>query len=218
MKKLSCALLAFISATVVTAQSDKGWTNLFDGKTFDGNPYLDFYSIDSNNKYVIQGRALPFTDTDIIPLGYRSTIAGDFTISIDHTDGDLSNHAIYLEDKITNTIHNLQQSSYTFSTSTGTFTDRFVLRYTNKTLGTGEFETNNKNIMVAVQNRVIMITSDIDKISNVSIYDPSGKLIHRKTNLSENVVKVDNLRVQNQVLLVKMTLDTDTTKTYKIVY
>jgi len=190
----------------------------FDGKTFDGNPYLDFYSIDSNNKYVIQGRALPFTDTDIVPLGYRSTIAGDFTISIDHADGNLSNHAIYLEDKITNSVHNLQQSSYTFSTSTGTFTDRFVLRYTNKTLGTGEFETNNKNIMVAVQNRVIMITSDIDKISNVSIYDPSGKLIHRKTNLSENVVKVDNLRVQNQVLLVKMTLDTDTTKTYKIVY
>ena len=36
MKKLSCALLALISATVVTAQSDKGWTNLFDGKTFNG--------------------------------------------------------------------------------------------------------------------------------------------------------------------------------------
>ena len=190
----------------------------FDGKTFDGNPYLDFYSIGNDNKYVIQGRALPFTDTDIVALGYRSTIAGDFTISIDHADGNLSNQAIYLEDKITNTIHNLQQSNYTFSTPTGTFTDRFVLRYTNKTLGTGEFETNNKNITVAVQNKVITINSDTDKISNITIYDPTGKLVHKRTNLSENIIKIENLRVQNQVLLVKITLQTNITKTYKIVY
>ena len=36
MKKLSCALLAIILVTVVTAQTGKGWTNLFDGKTFNG--------------------------------------------------------------------------------------------------------------------------------------------------------------------------------------
>lgn len=36
MKKLSCVLFAIISATVVCAQSGNGWTNLFDGKTFNG--------------------------------------------------------------------------------------------------------------------------------------------------------------------------------------
>ena len=190
----------------------------YDGVTFDGNPYLDFYSMANDNKYVIQGRSLPFTDKDIVPLGYRSTIAGDFTISIDHVDGDLRNHAIYIEDKVTNTVHNLKSSNYTFSTATGTYTDRFVLTYVNKTLGLGEFEANDKNVLVAVQNKVITITSGTEKVDTVYIYDLTGKMIYKTANLSDTVVKIDNLKVKNQVLLVKVILDTNETKTYKIVY
>ncbi|SHN22498.1 T9SS sorting signal type C domain-containing protein [Flavobacterium pectinovorum] len=190
----------------------------YDGVTFDGNPYLDFYSIANDNKYVIQGRSLPFTDKDIVPLGYRSTIAGDFTISIDHVDGDLRNHAIYIEDKVTNTVHNLKSSNYTFSTATGTYTDRFVLTYVNKTLGLGEFEANDKNVLVAVHNKVITITSGTEKVDTVYIYDLTGKMIYKTANLSDTVVKIDNLKVKNQVLLVKVILDTNETKTYKIVY
>jgi len=190
----------------------------YDGVTFDGNPYLDFYSIANDNKYVIQGRALPFTNTDIVTLGYRSTIAGYFTISIDHVDGDLRNHTIYIEDKVTNTIHNLKSSNYTFSTATGTYTDRFVLTYVNKTLGLGEFEANDKNILVAVQNKVITITSGTEKVDKVYIYDATSKMIYKTANLSDTVVKIDNLKVKNQVLLVKVILDTNETKTYKIVY
>jgi hypothetical protein len=190
----------------------------YDGKTFDGNRYLDFYSINNDNRYVIQGRALPFNETDTVELGYRSTITGDFTISIDHADGDLINHPIYLEDKITNTIHDLQASSYTFSTSTGTFTDRFVLRYTNKTLGIGDFEQDSENVVITVQNKVITITSDAEKIDTVYIYDLSGKIIYKETNLSDNIVRIDNLKVQNQVLLVKVILDINESKIYKIIY
>ncbi|WKL46532.1 hypothetical protein Q1W71_16380 [Flavobacterium pectinovorum] len=190
----------------------------YDGVTFDGNPYLDFYSIANDNKYVIQGRALPFTDTDVVLLGYRSTIAGDFTISIDHTDGDLSNHAIYIEDKVTNKVHNLKTGNYTFSTSTGTYTDRFVLTYVDKTLGSGEFETNDKNVLVAVQNKVITITSSTEKVETIYIYDLTGKMIYKAANLSDTVVKIDNLKVKNQVLLVKVILETNAAETYKIVY
>jgi len=192
--------------------------NMYDGKTFDGNPYLDFYSIGNENKYVIQGRGLPFADNDIVPLGYRSTITGDFTISIDHADGDLSNHAIYLEDKVTNTIHDLQTGDYTFSTMTGTFTDRFVLSYTNKTLGNGEFETTDKNVLVAVQNKTITITSTVENIATVYIYDLSGKLVHKTTNVSDTILKINNLKISDQVLFVKVILDTNVTKTYKIVF
>lgn len=34
----------------------------FDGASFDGNQYLDFYSIIEGNTLVIQGRTLPFAD------------------------------------------------------------------------------------------------------------------------------------------------------------
>ncbi|MEZ0128851.1 T9SS sorting signal type C domain-containing protein [Flavobacterium sp. LBUM151] len=194
------------------------YESAFDGKSFDGNPYLDFYSISNDNKYVIQGRGLPFTETDIVPLGYRSTITGDFTISIDHADGDLKNHSVFIEDKATNIIQDLQAGNYTFSTSTGTFTDRFVLRFANKTLGTGEFETSNNDVNVAVQNKVITVSSNADKISTVYIYDLSGKMVYKETNVSDTILKINDLKVKNQVLLVKVILDTNTTKTYKIIF
>ncbi|EJL59690.1 hypothetical protein PMI10_04039, partial [Flavobacterium sp. CF136] len=41
----------------------------FDGLTFDGNSYLDLYSINGTDNLTIQGRALPFVDTDVVPLG-----------------------------------------------------------------------------------------------------------------------------------------------------
>ncbi|MEO7976145.1 hypothetical protein [Flavobacterium sp.] len=104
----------------------------FDGISLDANPYLDFYSINSESNLVIQGRVLPFTDKDEVPLGYRTILTGYFTISIDHADGLLENQAVFIEDKFTHTIHDLRLSDYTFNTVSGTFRNRFVLKYTNK--------------------------------------------------------------------------------------
>lgn len=106
-----------------------GYDHKYDAPTMDANKYADFYSINESNKFVIQGRAVPFDSSDTIPLGYRSEIAGKLTISIDHTDGDLDVLNIYLEDKETSSTHNLKSGSYTFSTLTGTFTDRFIIHY-----------------------------------------------------------------------------------------
>ncbi|WP_316634970.1 hypothetical protein [uncultured Flavobacterium sp.] len=116
-----------------------GWDTNYDGISLDANKFLDFYSVNGDLKLVVQGRALPFLDSDFVPLGYRSAIAGDFTIAIDHTDGLLSTEAIYLEDKKLGVTHDLRASNYTFTTAIGTFTDRFVLRY-GKKLGVDDFE------------------------------------------------------------------------------
>src|SRR5690606_12880949 len=74
----------------------------FDGVSLDANPYLDFYSWNSGVSLVIQGRALPFSDLDEVLLGYRTIIDGSFTIAIDDADGELTNHAVFLEDKYAN--------------------------------------------------------------------------------------------------------------------
>ncbi|PWK02256.1 hypothetical protein BC749_101319 [Flavobacterium araucananum] len=193
--------------------------NRYDGETFDANPYLDFYSINNQTNFVIQGRALPFTDTDVVPLGYRSTIAGDFTIAIDHTEGILSNHAIYIEDKTANVIHDLTASNYTFSTGTGTFADRFILRYSNLSLGTKENEKENDALTVLVKDKIITINAfGNENLSTVFVYDVSGKLIYKTTNISDKVLKINSLKMDNQVLLVKVVLDTNNVTTKKIIY
>ncbi|WP_264535482.1 T9SS sorting signal type C domain-containing protein [Flavobacterium sp. N1736] len=190
----------------------------YDGVSFDANPYLDFYSVANGNNYVIQARALPFEDTDLVPLGYRTTIAGDFTISIDEADGDLTSQNIYIEDKKTNTIYNLKTGKYTFTTEAGTFADRLVLRYTNKTLGTGDFENVENGLLVSVKDKTVKVTSSKENIKEVTIFDVTGKLIYSKKKVGTSELQIQNLQSSNQVLLVKVTLDNDFTTTKKIIF
>ncbi|MFH6997705.1 fibronectin type III domain-containing protein [Flavobacterium sp. FlaQc-57] len=190
----------------------------YDGVTFNANPYLDFYSVNNNTKYVIQGRALPFVDTDIVPLGYKTTIKGDFTISIDEVDGKMSNQAIYIEDKTTGEIHDLRASNYTFKTEIGTFLDRLVLRYTGKTLGTGDFENLENGISVSVKNKVINVLSSKENIKEVAVFDISGKLLYNKKKVGNTELQIPNLQSGDQVLLIKVTLENDFTTTKKVIF
>lgn len=192
--------------------------NRYDGVSFDANEFVDFYSFNNGNKYVIQGRALPFTDSDIVPLGYRTTIEGDFTISIDQTDGSLTSQNIYIEDKTTGKVHDLTASNYTFTTAVGNFTDRFVLRYTNKTLGIGDVENLDSNVLVSVKEKVIKVTSTKEDIKQVTIFDISGKLLYDKNKIATTEVQLQNLPISNQVLLVKVILENGHTVTKKIIF
>ncbi len=190
----------------------------YDGVSFDGNKYLDFYSVNNDKHLAIQGRALPFSDIDIVPLGYRTTIAGDFTIAIAQTDGNMSSQPIYLEDKVTGTIYDLRENNYTFKTTEGTFTDRFVLRYTNKSLGTGDIENTESNVLISVKDKVVKITSTVETIAKVYIFDVSGKLIYEKLNIEEKELQIANLQSSNQVLLIKVALENGNLTTSKIIF
>jgi len=190
----------------------------YDGGSFNANPYIDFYSIGNGRKYTIQGRALPFEDTDEVPLGYSTTITGNFTIAIDQVDGNLTRQAIYLEDKKTNVIHDLKAGDYTFTTEKGTYADRFVLRYTSKTLGTGDFENTQNGLLVSVKEKTIKVTSSQENIKEVTIFDVSGKLLYNKKKVGSTELQIQNLPSANQVLLVKVTLENDFTTTKKIIF
>ncbi|KAF2335536.1 T9SS sorting signal type C domain-containing protein [Flavobacterium daemonense] len=190
----------------------------FDGDSFDGNKFLDFYSINNDHKLAIQGRALPVRSADIVPLGYRTEIAGDFTISIYHIDGALTLQPIFLEDKTTNKIVDLRAGNYTFNTGAGTFTDRFVLRYSDKSLGVDEVSDVENNVWVSIKSKEIKVTSNKEIIHDVNVYDLSGKLLYEKKNINATELQLQNFRSENQVLLVKVTLENGNIATKKIVF
>ena len=189
----------------------------FDGISFNGHPYIDFYSINNDKKLVIQGRALPFENTDAVPLGYKTTIAGNFTIGINQTDGTLSNQPIYLEDKLTQITQDLRMANYTFTTAIGTFDDRFVLKYTNSNLGSDDFEKDKNNLIVTVNHKVLTINSVADDINKVFIYDVSGKLIYKKDKINSNQFSTQ-LNAAEQVLVLKIFLKNDREQTRKIIF
>ena len=179
---------------------------------------VNFYSINENKNLVIQGRALPFDESDTVPLGYSSSIEGPFAISIDQADGALANQAIFIEDKETKIIHNLKEGAYNFTTVKGTFNDRFVLRYTNRTLGTGDFETQENAVVVAVKNKQIKIYSAVESIEKVLIYDLSGKQLFTKTKVNSNELTVLNLASRKQALVVKVVLQNGAIVSKKVLY
>jgi hypothetical protein len=200
------------------AGATNGYDNLYDGASLNGNTYVDFYSINNTDKLVIQGRALPFTDSDLVPLGYKTTIAGDFTISIDHADGIFNAQPIYLEDKVTGTINDLTQTGYTFNTVAGTFDNRFVLRYTNKTLGTDKFETTKDVVLVSVENKEIKINAFSETIDKVFVYDVSGKKIYQNNDVNLSQFEIQKTNISSQILFVKVVLQNEATVIKKVVF
>ncbi|PAM95925.1 hypothetical protein B4N84_05080 [Flavobacterium sp. IR1] len=191
----------------------------YDATSFNANAYIDFYSVNGAKKLSIQGRALPFEKSDVVPLGYKSTIAGEFTIAIDHAEGIFSGQQhVYLEDKLKDIIYDLSTGDYTFTTEIGTFTNRFEIRYASKTtLGTGDYDTAANTVLVSVKNKELKVTSTIENIKEVTVYDISGKLLYDKKKVNSTELQIQNLPVANQVVLVKITLENNSTQTKKVI-
>nr|WP_199002294.1 Ig-like domain-containing protein [Flavobacterium sp. ASV13] len=198
-----------------------GATNELDD-AYDGDSYASgtaLYSILEDHNLVIQGRALPFEEEkEIIPLGYTTSSATQYTIGIESVDGLFQDKNVYLLDKTNNTTTNLASQRYTFTTDAGTFNDRFVLSFYKKTLGTGDFENVKDGILVSVKNKVINVVSSKESIKDVTLYDITGKQLYNKNKVDNTELQIQNLPSANQVLLVKITLDNGFITTKKIIF
>ena len=185
-----------------------GIDNLYDAETMNGNAFVDFYSVNDSKKFTIQGRRLPFETADEVPLGYQTTLAGTFQISIDNVDGALTDQLIYLEDKITNTVHDLRSGMYSFHTEIGTFNERFVLRYTNTSkLAVDVVVAKAEKVVVSVKNRQIIINSTDQSISSVMVYDLKGSLIYEKNDIDKNEFTLHHLTSASQFIIVMTQLE-----------
>ena len=190
----------------------------FDGESFDGNQFVDFYSINQDKNLVIQGRALPFDENDEVPLGYRTTISGTFSINIGQVDGVLANQSVFLEDKLTNTVSDLKNEKYTFDTAAGTFDDRFVLKYSNKTLATADIDAAVSQVVVSVKSKQIKINSFVETIDKILIYDVLGRQVYKKDNVDGSELLITDFVSSHQVLIVKTILQNGKMVTDKIIY
>ena len=188
------------------------WDGLYDGESYDGNDFLDFYSVNEDKNLTIQGRALPFDVNDEIPLGYRVALDGTFTIKIGKTDGVLSSEPVFIEDKLTNTVFDLKSGNYTFTTVAGTFDNRFVLRYTDKTLSTEEVVLNDGITVLYSNNyKTLIIKNNLQetKVISVSLYNMTGQKINNWDVLDNNQtsiqIPIKNLPSEIYIVKVKTT-------------
>jgi len=195
-----------------------GLDRLFDGELVEAGNAVSLYTKVDDTKLSIQGRALPFDSADTVPLSYKTTMATTFTITIPQADGLFTTQHVYLEDRLLNVIHDLTEGSYTFATEAGTFEERFVLRYTDTTLGINDPLFDENTVIVYRNERGLFVNTGFETMKDVAIYDIAGRLIASKKQVNDTTTIFTTLPSTQQVLLVKIEGESGKIVTKKVVY
>src|SRR5690606_24005169 len=104
-----------------------------------------------------------------------------------------------------------------FSSQSGTFNNRFILRYTNETLGVNDPEFNS-GLNIISYNDEIKVTSTNNPINTIEVYDILGRTIvtYKDVNVTEFKFNLSN--ISNGTFIVKATLYNGQQKVKKIVH
>lgn len=175
----------------------------YDGKSY-GNVGNHLYSIIDNEKYVIQGRALPFSINDEVPLGWFCETAGTFKLKLSNFDGIFQgNQDVFIKDNITGTTTNIKTIPYTFTSTTGAFNNRFSIVY-EQNLGETTHHLDSNNIIVHKKDQLFYITSQNKVIKDILIYDVTGRLLYQNNDILAKTITLNEISQTNQVLLFKI--------------
>ena len=184
-------------------EATSGYDNAIDGRYINDAPTA-LTSLINGEEYTIQGKALPFNTNDVVPLNFKTDIAGNYTIAIDHVDGFFSTgQPIYLKDNLLNTVTNLSSGSYSFSSAIGTFNSRFEVVYESVLeVNTSEFSPN--SVIAYSKNGEININTGKTVIDQIRVYDLQGRLLAEKKQINAIETKITSFAV-NQLLLIEIT-------------
>ena len=196
-----------------------GYDRLFDSST-NYQSSLPFFSTIADDIYSMQAKALPFSNSDTFPLGIAMPTAGTFKISIHAVDGLFANNGqtVYLQDNLTGMVHNLSLAPYTFVATTGVNKTRFVLRFTQGSLSVNNPTINENSVLVYKDNAVIKATSVSESIASIVIYDVLGRNVFSKKDINASSFEIANVVMQQQALIVKVTLTSGVEVVKKIVF
>ncbi|WP_179334038.1 T9SS type A sorting domain-containing protein [Winogradskyella costae] len=214
--------LSLIDATDVSASTLVGYVEgatlakdrLFDAYSDDNT--MRIYSMISNEEMVIQGRPLPFVDTDVVPLGIELPENGIFKIAIGDFAGSVfidASVGIYLEDTVLNTEHDLRTSPYSFSGVQGKINDRFNLRYVT-TLSIDDNEMS--STFAYVKDGTLNVRSG-SVIKDIKVYDINGRQVISYASNGQNNTLSESFQFSKGVYLATITLEGNVTVTKKII-
>ena len=190
---------------------------MFDAIT-DEKLNLNLYSAIGDDLMKIQGRTLPFDQEDRVPMGIKVPQNGNYTIGIGAVDGFFTNDQnIYLEDKENNTIHDLRLNPYSFTANAGNYPNRFVLRYTNETLGGDDLIADESNLWV-ISSDGLSVKSTKNEIQSVRVFDVLGRHLAYYPNVNGYEVPLNTIQKNNAGLIIQVTLSNGSVISKKAIY
>ncbi|WP_426064108.1 reprolysin-like metallopeptidase [Flavobacterium sp. DSP2-3-1] len=190
-----------------------------DGRYINDNP-IALNSLIENEEFVIQGKGLPFSDTDIVPLSFKTNTSGSYSIALDQVDGLFANNQnIFLNDQLTGIVTDLKKSSYSFSSNEGTFNDRFRLTYkTSESLGIEIPVFDANSILIYNQKGVLHINSGTTEMKTIRLFDLRGRLLVEQNEVNAKSTSIKDFGGAHQTVLVQITSNQNKIVTKKIVY
>lgn len=199
-----------------SAGATEGVDSGVDAAYFNDSP-IALTSLIDNNEFIIQGRGLPFLNTDSLPLGFKTHIAGNYNISLANFEGLFAeNQDIFLRDKTTNAVSNLNTEAYAFTTPVGVFNERFEVQYTNNTLGSSNSNFELNDILIGVKNQQIEINAGVLIMQKIEIIDLTGRIVLTLKEVNASKATIENLLISNQMLLVRITTKDNRVINHKI--
>lgn len=187
-------------STQATLGIDRG----FDGDYINVGNSAALYSLSGGTNLSIQGRPLPFSDSDEVSLGFYAGVSENYTVSLYDFDGLFTSQNIYIKDTLLNVIHDLKLAPYTFFSDNGTFNSRFVLIYRDQTLSSNSILSENSSIVLYKSNQELQVHSGTLIMKSIKVFDVSGRLLLTKDNINSSATSL-NVGTTNQVLFVEIT-------------
>jgi subtilisin-like proprotein convertase family protein len=191
-----------------------GIDNAIDGEVLDKTKSM-LYNLINDTEYVIQGKGLPFANTDEIALGLKATTAGTYNISLENVDGLFANQNVFIKDNVANITHDIKQSPYVFTTTDGVFNNRFKVVFANTVLSNETF-ISEESVVVFTQNEELKINAS-QEIATVEVFDVLGRNIYNNLKVNDKALSINTIANRNQALLVKITFTSGQTVTKKVI-
>lgn len=182
-----------------------------DGKIYDTSKSM-IYTVIDEEEYAING--LPkFNENEKVALGFKALQSGNYSISLENTEGVFNTQTIYLKDNFNGNITDIKENPYSFHSEEGVYNSRFEVLYK---VNTNDYSLNN-DVVVYTSNNQLEINAFENKINRVSIYDITGKKIAER-DFNSSLITFNSFTKQNQALLLLIKLENGNEVTKKIIF
>jgi hypothetical protein len=210
--KISNETYGLKSATLIafTALATDEFDNEYDAKRL-ALPVSIFSQVD-DRELGIQGRSA-FNDQQIISLGFSTQVDEnqEYIISLGTVEGDLINQAsVYLKDNLLNTITNLSETDYSFTSNQGNQFNRFLIVFEDEFLGNNEFHSETISLYPNPTQNLLTINSPLISMTSIEIFDLSGRKVENTELVNQHSYHLDMSRLKSAVYLVKINTEKGT--------
>lgn len=156
-----------------------------------------------SERLAIQGRQYPLNQSEVIPLGMSHYEAGFYTISLGNKEGIFNKgQNIYLKDYQTGLVTNLSATDYIYQGNKGLTENRFEILYQPQiVLGTDN--VSKESLIVYRNGNDFVVKSPNNKITEVEMYDVSGRLIY-KVRPNNNMTTIPAESIGQGVYILKI--------------